>query len=231
MIHHITKGNGETDIIFLHGFGGSVKSFAFAAEYMSGQCRTTLVDLYGFGETPEPETPLTVDGYAESIVRLIEHYGMRSVVLVAHSFGGRVAMRLADGRCGAVKKLLLVDSAGIIPKRTFKYYLRVYAYKLLKKLRIELKAGSADYKSLSAVMKKTFVNIVNFDLTPHLYKISCPTLIIWGENDAETPMYMAKILHENIPDSALIVFENCGHFAYLDEPRKFLKILEAFAAG
>jgi pimeloyl-ACP methyl ester carboxylesterase len=104
----------------------------------------------------------------------------------------------------------------------------VYAYKFLKKLNIRPNAGSRDYKNLSGVMKDTFVRIVNTDMEPYLDKIRCPTLLVWGDKDAETPLYAAEIMREKIPVSRLAVFENCGHFAYLEESYKFLKITEDF---
>ncbi|MDR1940446.1 MAG: alpha/beta hydrolase [Clostridiales bacterium] len=229
MIHHIINGdNVRGDVIFLHGFGGSTVSFAYAANIISKQAfRTTLVDMYGFGKTPPLDRPMTLDDYVKSIEEIIEYYRMENVILTAHSFGGRVAIRLAASN-RRIKKLVLTDSAGIPPRRALKYYFKVYSYKLFKKLGITLNTGSRDYKGLSDVMKKTFVNIVNDDLTPYLDKIDCPALLVWGKNDSETPLYMAEIMKKNISDSALIVFENCGHFCYLEEPYRFIKILSAF---
>ncbi|MDR2047512.1 MAG: alpha/beta hydrolase [Clostridiales bacterium] len=230
MINHIIKGEkGNGDIIFLHGFGGSAVSFSYAASFFCKKYRTTAVDFYGFGDTPPPEKPLTVDDYAGSVEELMYYYGMNGAVLVAHSFGGRIAIKLAAEN-PKIKKLILADSAGIIPKRTAAYYFRVYLYKFLKKLRIKIKLGSRDYRSLSGVMQKTFVNIVNTDMTPYLGKIKCPTLIVWGENDKETPLYMGEIMRGKIGNSALVVFKNCGHFAYLEESYKFLKLAEEFLA-
>jgi pimeloyl-ACP methyl ester carboxylesterase len=104
----------------------------------------------------------------------------------------------------------------------------VYSYKILKKFRIKINAGSRDYKGLSGVMRDTFVKIVNTDITPYLDRIGCPTLLVWGDKDAETPLYTAEIMRKKIPKSRLVVFENCGHFAYLEESYKFLRTAEEF---
>jgi len=80
-------------------------------------------------------------------------------------------------------------------------------------------------------MKKTFVNIISEDLSPLLKNIACPTLIIFGKDDKETPLYMAKKLNKKIKDSALIVFENCGHFAYLEDFYRFVAISKSFLKG
>ncbi|MDR1906231.1 MAG: alpha/beta hydrolase [Clostridiales bacterium] len=229
MINHVIKGaDSGTDIIFLHGFGGGIISFAYAARCMSKSCRTTLVDLYGFGETPHMDRPMDLNDYVKSVEEIIRYYVMKNVILVAHSFGGRVAIKLKAEGNDAVKKLVLCDSAGILPKRTSGYYIRVYIYKLLKKLRLKPNMGSADYKGLPEIMKKTFINIVNYDLKPCLRDIDCPTLIVWGEKDRETPMYMAEILNKNIRGSRLVVFEGCGHFAYIEDGYRFTKLLRGF---
>ena len=230
MIHHITEGsNTSRDTVFLHGFGGSVSSFEHIARAMRGYDghRTTLLDFYGFGKTPPKDKPMTLDDYTESVVELVNFYGMKDVTLVAHSFGGRVAVRLAAER-PEVKRLLLADSAGLIPKRGLKYYAKVYSYKLMKGFGVELKTGSPDYNSMSGVMRKTFVNIVNTDIKPYLSLIACPTILVWGEIDTETPVYMAEIFRKRIKNSHLIIFENCGHFAYLENSARFIGILKAF---
>lgn len=80
-------------------------------------------------------------------------------------------------------------------------------------------------------MKKTFVNIISEDLSPLLKSITCPTLIIFGKDDKETPLYMAKKINKKIKDSALVVFENCGHFAYLEDYYRFVTIAKSFLKG
>jgi pimeloyl-ACP methyl ester carboxylesterase len=218
----------EGDIIFLHGFGGSTASFSYAAKYfLKKGYRTTVLDFYGFGETPPLDRAMDLDDYVDSVAEIIGHYRMEKVVIFAHSFGGRVAVKLAADN-PKIKKIVLAASAGIIPKRNFKYYFKVYSYKILKKFHIKPNAGSRDYKRLSGVMKDTFVKIVNTDTAPYLGKIRCPTLLVWGDKDAETPLYMGEIMRERIPKSRLVVFENCGHFAYLEESYKFLKATEEF---
>ena len=106
---------------------------------------------------------------------------------------------------------MLCDSAGIRPKRTLKYYIKVYWYKLIKNIgprppiftqesreRFKKNRGSEDYRKLSDVMRATFSRIVNEDLKYLLKDIKVPTLLIWGDKDTDTPPYMAEILKENL---------------------------------
>ena len=88
-------------------------------------------------------------------------------------------------------------------------------------------AGSEDYRALSDSMKGTFVRVVNLDLAPRLKEIKNETLIIWGENDTDTPMYMAERMEKEIKNSGLAVLPGAGHFSYIDQYPRFCAILKA----
>lgn len=215
----------------MHGWGGNLESFATIPTYFSKNYRVTVVDFYGFGETPHPTYPLFVDDYADGIVELIEHYNMQKATLICHSFGGRVGILLAFKRPELIEKLVLTSSAGVKPRRGLKYYFKIYRHKLLKKLNIPHKAGSGDYRKLSPIMRQTFKNVVNDDLTCALDKIFLSTLLIWGSKDKDTPIYMAKKMLSKISDSGLIIFKGAGHFAYLTNLGAFCAVTERFLEG
>ena len=180
-------------MIFLHGWGGDVRSFLFVAKNLG--VRATLVDFYGFGKTPHPDYPLTVKDFAEGVIETMDAAGIAKADIVGHSFGGRVAIYLAAYYPERVNKLVLVDSAGVKPRRGIKYYFKITLHKILKKFGGGLK-GSDDYRALSPVMQATFRNVVNYDETPLLGRISAETAIFWGDNDKDTPLYMAKKLNK-----------------------------------
>ena len=90
------------------------------------------------------------------------------------------------------------------------------------------KFGSADYKALSPEMRQTFNKVIAQDLTGELSKIRASTLLYWGEDDTETPLWMAKVMEERIPDAGLVVEPGTGHFAYLERNEKFLRIVCSF---
>ena len=87
--------------------------------------------------------------------------------------------------------------------------------------------GSEDYKKLNDTMKKTFVNIVNFDQRREIKRIVCPTLLFWGENDLQTPFYFTKYFKKHIKDCEVIKTKG-SHFAYIENANLFLKILKEF---
>ncbi|NLL55773.1 MAG: alpha/beta hydrolase [Clostridiales bacterium] len=227
LINHIQFGQGE-DIIFLHGWGGSIQSFLGIANRLKNNYRVTLVDFYGFGDTPPKPYPIYLEDYAESILDIIEHYKMRQVILVGHSFGGRVAIKFASRYSHLLQKIVLVDSAGIKPRRKLSYYFKIFRHKLLNLLNIEHTAGSADYRKLDSVAKQTFKNIINEDLTPITQKITLPVLIFWGGKDKETPIYMARKLYKNLVCSTLIVFKGLGHYAYIERQNQFYMLLKSY---
>lgn len=232
-------GNSRKFLIFLHGWGADKNSFLWLKNYFSDYTKV-FVDFAGFGETIEPKTPYHLSDYVNDLKILIENFELNSnekieeLVLVGHSFGGRVAIKFSFLYQNNYEKfrLCLVDAAGLKPRHGFSYYYKVYKYKIYKKLFPSSKKllyfGSSDYKVLSLVMKQTFVSIVNEDLTNCARVISAKTLIIWGEKDKETKMYMAKKLKRLIKNSSLEVISGAGHFSFLDKPMTFAIILDSF---
>ncbi|MBP5467109.1 MAG: alpha/beta hydrolase, partial [Clostridia bacterium] len=107
---------------------------------------------------------------------------------------------------------------------TVKIAVKTAAYKTLKRFLPKEKLKrffSSDYNALSPVMRESFIKIVNEHLDDRLCDIKNPTLLAFGKNDAETPLYMAKKLNAGIAGSRLIVLEDAGHFCFIDKPNKF----------
>ena len=140
-------------------------------------------------------------------------------------------------------KIVLLDSAGLIPKKSFKQKLKIKTFKAVKKVlslpifnkdREELleKArkhfGSADYNAAPEVLRKTLVNVVNRDLRDIISEISSPTLLIWGDKDTATPLEDAKIIEKLIPDAGLCVLEGTGHYSFCEKPYQAHQILRSF---
>ena len=186
------------------------------------------MDQYGFGNTPHPDRPLIIDDYAESILEIVRKYQMKNVTLICHSFGGRVGIKLCAFHGEIFRTLVLADSAGIKPRKGFRYYYRVVRHKVLSFLRLPHEAGSEDYKKMRGTMRETFKNVVGEDETNLLKRISARTLLVWGNKDKDTPIYMGKKLHKGIAGSILLRFAGCGHFAYLENGDVFCEAVERF---
>jgi len=223
----ITLGSG-TPIVLLHGWGGSIESWQILEKNLIDSGYTVIVvDFAGFGQTPEPPSDWGINEYAQSIRMLLDHLEYKEYNLIGHSFGGRVCILLANYK--SVNKILLCNSAGLKPKRSLKYHFKVWKYKLNKKLgKDTTNAGSHDYRALSDNMKQVFVKVVNQHLDAQLSRITTPTLIVWGDKDTETPLYMAKKLNKNIVGSGLIVLKDAGHYSYIQYSQRFFLIVESF---
>ena len=238
-INYECIGSGAP-VLLLHGWGADIAAMMPIANEVARLGKMAVcVDFPGFGKSDLPPAAWGVREYAATTKALIDKLGIRGCDLVCHSFGGRVTIMLAAEDETLFKRLVLVDAAGIRPKRTIKYYIKTYSYKLAKRLaRIKLvnkafrldakikSAGSDEYKSLSGVMRETFVKVVNLDLTDKLDKIKNETLLIWGENDTATPLYMGRLMEKKIERAGLAVIENAGHFSYADDYPRFCSILD-----
>lgn len=241
-------GNGEP-VLLLHGWGAQIESFAPVIFALGKYRRVIALDLPGFGKSGFPEGPWTVGDYMEFTLAFMTAMGLEKTDVLCHSFGGRIAILLAAKHPGRVGKIVFVDSAGVRPKRTLKYYFKIYSYKLAKRiakrkglaaffkalgLDAEKKiksAGSTDYRNLPDCMKKTFVNVVNEDLSPYLKDIKSPSLLIWGEDDTDTPLSYAQKMEREIADAGLVVLKGAGHYSYLDQFPRFIAVVNSFFGG
>lgn len=246
-INYIVEGKENKDeIILLHGWGASIKSFYPVYEYLSKDYKVYVIDMLGFGKSDEPPSSYTVSDYANIILKFINKLNICSPTLIGHSFGGRVIMKLVGELGYTPKNIILVDSAGIKPKRRPSYYFKVYSYKVAKNTvkllfneqkaekiisNMRKKRGSSDYINASENMKSVFVKVVNEDLKYTLKNIKVPTLLIWGENDLDTPLKDARIIKKHIKNSGLVVLKGAGHFSYLDNLYEFLIIVDNFLKG
>lgn len=241
-LHYTDSEKGEKTVILMHGWGCDHTTVA-SIERVASSCgyRVINVDFPGFGDSQEPTDVWGVEDYTRQIEALTKELGIKSPILLGHSFGGRVGILYASRN--QVEKLILVDAAGIKPKRSLKYYWKVYSFKAIKRLmylflgkdaaekRLDAKrakAGSSDYANASPMMRRILSKVVNEDLTDRLHLIKAPTLLIWGENDTATPLSDAQKMEKLIPDAGLVSFPGCGHYSFLDNPIQFAAVLRSF---
>lgn len=240
-INYIDEGTGNA-VLLLHGWGGSIQTMKPIINILNGKCRVIALDLPGFGQSDMPDQPWNSFDYAECIKKFIDKLAVNNLILFGHSHGGRISIILAS-KYNFVKKLILIDSAGIIPKRKLKYYLKIYSFKLMKKIYVTFSRGSSkdeklekfykrfgstDYKESQGVMRQTMVKVIHDNLVELLPSIKAPTLLIWGENDDDTPLYMGKLMEEKIYDSGLIILKGAGHYSYIDCYDQFRAVISFF---
>lgn len=241
-------GEGKP-LVILHGWGSSKRVMMPVAQNLSNLRTSYVLDLPGFGDSPEPSRAWNIDDYADLVQAFIESLGKEKVDVLVHSFGGRIILKLCARDFGKnrIAKVLITGGAGMKPRRSMKYYIRKYTAKILKAPFMLLPGslrekalgwlrttslwkslGSSDYSKLSGVMRETFVKSVTEYLESCLPKIPHETLLIWGRNDDSTPVYQGQRIEKGIKNAALVIIEDAGHYAFLDKPKQFARIAEAF---
>lgn len=240
---YTVEGEG-TPVVLMHGWGCTHDTVKSIAKVCQKTHKVYNVDFPGFGGSTEPASDDMVWGveeYTQIIEKLVEAENIKNPILIGHSFGGRVAIVFASRN--QVDKVVLVDAAGVKPRRKLKYYLKVYSFKAAKQWfrliygkdgaynrieKLRSKRGSSDYANSTPVMKAVLSKVVNEDLCHLMPKIKAPTLLIWGKNDTATPLGDAKKMERLIPDAGLVAFEDCGHYSFLDNPGGFAAVLNSF---
>ena len=241
-INYEVSGEGKA-VILLHGWLCSLETMKPIENVLEKSFKVYNVDLPGFGKSDSMKEAFNTDDFGNFLQAFINALSIENPILIGHSNGGRTIINYAGRNLGKINKIILIDSAGIKPKRKLGYYVKVYTFKFLKRIfnvlpKTEMfnnireralgKFGSQDYKNSSQVLRKTMSKILKEDQRNILKNINVPTLLIWGENDQSTPVADAKIIKENIKDSGLIVLKDAGHFAYLDKYQEFVSIINCF---
>lgn len=239
-VNYKVSGTGR-NVVLLHGWGCCIKTFEPVHNYLEKNFYTYSIDLPGFGESEEPKTVWGVEEYGNLVIKFLEELNIENPILIGHSFGGKISIFIAAKK--KVNKVILIGSTGVKPKRKPSYYFKVYSYKLAKHtfslplLRnykdqvlssFKKKTGSADYRTASGIMQQILVKSVNEDLKWLMPQVKVPVLLIWGENDMDTPVSAGKTMEKLMVDAGLVVLKNAGHYAYLDKFNEFCIIISNF---
>ncbi len=249
-IHYEIKHNSKssnTPVLLLHGWGCDSGMFSETMNALQEQATVITLDFPAHGLSNEPPEPWGVADFMEQVRQLLDRINIVKVDIISHSFGARVAVYLASRYPERVGKIVITGGAGIKKPASQQADRKTSQYKrfsavvktlqkipplkpLMQKARNALiqRYGSPDYAKLSEGMRATFVKIVSEDLTPLLPQVESPTLLIWGEKDQETPLWMGQTMEREIPDAGLVVFEGRSHFAFLEEEARFILIVKQF---
>jgi pimeloyl-ACP methyl ester carboxylesterase len=234
-------------VVLLHGWGCSIETMLPIYHYLAPNYTVYALDFPGCGGSDQPPVPWGIAEYVQLLLGWLDALQIPRATFIGHSHGGRVSLVLAAQHPERVKRLILVDSAGIRAPRNFRYYRRVYFYKVAKRVialpgvrrwqpmlrkRLMKLLGSEDYGSVKpGVMQGTFIKLVNEDLRPVLKSIKASSLLIWGENDQDTPVSDGKIMEHEIPDAGLVILKGAGHFSYLDCFPQFCAVISSFLSS
>jgi pimeloyl-ACP methyl ester carboxylesterase len=242
LISFVKQGSelAEQTLLFLHGWRSNKEVWnGVVSKLISGSANKLVyaIDLPGFGASPVPKEDWGVSDYANLVAEFISKLDLKNVIVVGHSFGGRVGIKLASTRTDLVKKLVLVDAAGFAAssakKSTIGFAAKIvkpiFRLKFMQGLRKKIykQIGAEDYVA-TPELQKIFVKVVNEDLSENMKRILQPTLIVFGENDTDTPTSTGEKMHSLILNSSFILLKNAGHFSFIDQSSEFIKILKEF---
>jgi pimeloyl-ACP methyl ester carboxylesterase len=241
-IEYTEKGTGAP-ILMLHGWGSSFKFYEPIIAALSNRFRVVAVNFPGCANSETMKTPWNLDNYCDFVLKFMALLEIENPILIGHSHGGRVILKMVATGLINPPKIVLLDSAGLIPKKSFKQKFRAKSFKTIKKFltlpviknysgslleKARNHFGSADYNAAPLVLRQTLASLVNTDLRDILHKIACPTLLIWGENDTATPLSDAKIIEGLIGDCGLCVIKGTGHYSFCEKPFEANAIINSF---
>ncbi|MBZ9571996.1 alpha/beta hydrolase [Patescibacteria group bacterium] len=237
------EGEGEP-LLILHGWGGSSDSWIEVRKILANQGFLVIcLDLPGFGKSISPPIPWTVRDYSDFLLNFIKNLKLEKIILMGHSFGGRITIKFARLYPEKLKNLILCASAGI--KHSFNTRQKIFfnlarlgnflfSKGFLKRFKdsarniFYLFLRQRDYQKVKGVMKETFKKVVAEDLLPELSQIKTKTLIIWGERDKSVPLEDAYLMKERIPHSILEIIPKAPHTPNLEVPEKLAEIITHF---
>lgn len=223
-IHGLENKN---TILILHGWGQNISHWQIVAKSLSQKNRVILLDLPGFGSSSVPLHAFSTKDYSDLVLRFIKKINIGNLILIGHSVGGKIAIKMATG-VKNINKLILIAPSGIGSKPLLTK-IKIVFFKFIKPLsflisnsfrqKILKYFSSKDYTSAGA-LRETFLRIVNEHVENDAIQINTPTLIIWGENDKEVNIKNSKILKSLIPNSILRIIWKTGHSPNMEAPEK-----------
>ena len=234
-----TWGSGAPTVLALHGWRRTHLDFAPVLQGAGREddLAAVALDLFGFGATPPPPEPWGSDEYAHALVPLFEEHDTLAerVVVVGHSFGGRVAVQLSALVPDRIERLVLtgvplLDRQGrrARPDPSYRLVRRLHRFGLVSDERMESmrnKHGSPDYRAARGVMRDVFVRVLDEQYADQLAGIRCPVDLVWGADDAEVPVEVAVRAQAILPSARLTTLPGIGHLTPTEAPDQLRRVI------
>jgi len=251
-LFYTEQGKGERAIVFAHGLLMDNSMWDFVTPHFAETCRVICFDFRGQGRSQDPGQGYAIDTLVEDTAALIKALSDKPVDYVGLSMGGMVGMPLAARYPHLLRSLVLLDtSAQAEPPHNLRKYaamtwiMRAFGVKPLVSRTLPLMFGKTTvndpakrelvkhWRRKLSVLKKTILGPIagvtqRRDITQELPKITCPTLIITGEEDRTTPVSCAHHMHAYIAHSELQIIPRCGHSSALEEPEQVVAAMKKF---
>ncbi|WP_041941561.1 alpha/beta fold hydrolase [Waddlia chondrophila] len=219
------KGSGSP-MLCLHGWGQTHQNLETLAALLTCSASPILFDLPGFGRSPPPPAVWSADDYANHLASYMTENNIEKASFLGHSFGGKIALCFAEKYPEKIDRLILMAPSGLKPKlslakklrrlgiRTSARFVKAYDRAFGKTIFNDVftpRFGSSDYQNAGA-MRPILVKSVNEDISSKIKSIQCPTLLLWGRKDMETPLEIGERMHRLIAGSKLCIFPHHDHY-------------------
>lgn len=251
--NYLLEGPAAGSVVTLsHSLGATLHLWDAQAAALAGQYRVLRYDIRGHGESDVPPGPYTLAQMAQDLRGLLDGLGIRGTHFVGLSMGGLIGMTFALTYPRMIKSLVLADTTNrygaqagpmwadriraaetqgmeSVVEQTMEIWFTAPFREHRKDAvdRIRAMLGHTDPRGYVASVRA----IADANLTEAIGAIRCPTLVMVGEADPGTPVAMARILHERIAGSKLVVLPNAAHCSCVEAADEFNKALLAFLAG
>jgi len=222
-------------LVFLHGWWQSAESFSTIYSILDTQKIAYIgVDLPWFWRTETPSIDWGIEEYAEWVAEFIRKMSLDSIILIGHSFWGRIALILGS-QDHMIEKIILIGSAGILPRqniiRSFivtggKYFFLLPGLRTLGKY-IKKRISSRDYNNAGA-LQDIFLRVIRTDLISYMRHSKYPTLLVWGDQDTETPLSDGERMHACISGSQMVIIPSGTHFVFQEFPQEVWTPIRVF---
>lgn len=222
---------GGPPLLFVHGWGGTKQSLKPLANLLSKKYTCILIDLPGFGESENPDATWGVKEYADLIREFLTVLGIKNVIYFGHSFGGSLGIYLSAVQEVHIDKLILCNASY---KRTAKKtasripsWIPAALLFPVRKLYYKIFYPQSDMMKYPR-LESNFRSIISTDLSGLLPHIKARTLIVWGQNDTETPVSLVTELEKQIKNSSLVLIPDGSHGLPLTNPEVVFNALSKF---
>ena len=241
------SGGSGPPLLFLHGAGGN-SGWQGYHEELSKSYTVYVPSQAGFNGTERPDWLYTINDLAHFNLELVQALGLDQYILMGSSMGGWVAAEMAAMGVPGMKSLVLVDAAGIKPEQGEIAEIFMVSSDTRLKQRFYDPTQVPNYDQVTREMTpdeqvidhgnremasrlcwKPYLH--NPSLPHYLRKVSIPTLIVWGRQDAIIPLECGTMFEKSISNSNLKVIDNCGHSPAVERPQEFLDAVNDFLSN
>ena len=253
---HIRIHDSFPTLVLIHGFLSSSFSFRKLVPHLTKEYNVISVDLPPFGQSGKAyRYTYSFRNIADSVVKLLEGKGIKKFSIIAHSMGGQVSLQLIKAYPGLVERAVLLAGSGYEPsfprKMKMLSYVPLFSFGVkgyLQRSGIEKNLRNVVHNQtmiddemrqgyLDPFMKKhdifralgRMLRDKESDLSSEqLHSIDTPCLLVWGRYDRVVPLDIGRRLHEDLPNSKLIVLENTGHLLPEEKPEEVYQLIKEF---